>query len=128
MRSSIRKLGNSSGVIIPKSMLAEIGIAAGDAVDLSLEDSPIAITPIKRRPREDRAEAFREIAETGDDALVWPEFGNIGDNESEGAQQVTPKHRTLPRIGDAGAGGCKRSVQESARDNGVRLDFDVIVR
>ena len=47
MRAAIRKLGNSSGLIIPKSMLAEIGIAAGDPVDLSLEDGRIAITPVQ---------------------------------------------------------------------------------
>jgi len=35
--------------------------------------------PAKRRPREGWAEAFREIAEAGDDALVWPEFGNEND-------------------------------------------------
>jgi len=33
------------------------------------------------RPREGWAEAFREIAEAGDDALIWPEFGNDGDDE-----------------------------------------------
>jgi antitoxin MazE len=81
MRAAIRKLGNSSGVIIPKSMLAEIGIATGDAVDLSLEDGRIAITPVKRRPREGWAEASRAIAEAGEDALVWPEFANEGDDE-----------------------------------------------
>jgi antitoxin MazE len=79
MRAAIRKLGNSSGVIIPKAMLAEIGIAAGDAVDLSLEDSRIIITPQKRRPREGWAEASKAIAEAGDDALVWPEFANAAD-------------------------------------------------
>lgn len=79
VRTAIRKLGNSSGVIIPKSMLAEIGVAAGDAVDLSLQDGRIAITPVRRRPREGWAEAFREIAEAGDDALVWPEFANDDD-------------------------------------------------
>ena len=81
MRAAIRKLGNSSGVIIPKSMLAEIGIVAGDPVDLSLEDGRIAITPVKRRPREGWAEAFRVIAEAGGDALVWPEFGNEEDGD-----------------------------------------------
>jgi antitoxin MazE len=60
-------------------MLAEIGIAAGDAVDLSLEDGRIAIKPVKRRPREGWAEASRAIVETGEDALVWPEFGSDGD-------------------------------------------------
>ena len=79
MRAAIRKLGNSSGVIIPKSMLAEVGLAAGDAVDLALEDSRIVITPQKKRPREGWAEASRAIAEAGDDALVWPEFANDED-------------------------------------------------
>ncbi len=81
MRAAIRKLGNSSGVIIPKSMLAEIGIVAGDPVDLSLEDGRIAIAPVRRGPREGWAEAFRVIAEAGDDALVWPEFGNEEDDD-----------------------------------------------
>jgi antitoxin MazE len=79
VRAAIRKLGNSSGVIIPKTMLAELGVAAGDAIDLSLDDGRIAITPVRRRPREGWAEAFRELAEAGDDALVWPEFGNDED-------------------------------------------------
>lgn len=81
MRAAIRKLGNSSGVIIPKSMLADIGIVAGDPVDLSLEDGRIAITPVRRRPREGWAEAFRVIAEAGEDALVWPEFSNEEDED-----------------------------------------------
>ena len=81
MRAAIRKLGNSSGVIIPKSMLAQIGIAAGDPVDLSLEDGHITITPVKRRPREGWAAAFAEIGELGDEDLAWLQFGNDGDDE-----------------------------------------------
>ena len=81
MRVAIRKLGNSSGIIIPKSMLTEIGIAAGDTVDLSLENGRIAITPVKRRPREGWAEAFGEIEELGEEDLAWLEFGNEGDGE-----------------------------------------------
>jgi antitoxin MazE len=81
MRTAIRKLGNSSGVIIPKAMLAEIGLAAGDAVDLSLEDGRIAITPVKRRPREGWAAAFAEIGELGEEDLAWLGFGNEGDDD-----------------------------------------------
>ena len=79
MRSVVRKRGNASGVIIPKSMLAEIGIAAGEAVDLSLEDGRIMITPVKGRPREGWATAFAEIGELGDEDLAWLQFGNEGD-------------------------------------------------
>jgi antitoxin MazE len=81
MRAAIRKLGNSSGVIIPKSMLAQVGIAAGDAVDLSLEDSRIIITPVKRRPREGWAEAFDEIGELGEEDRAWLDFPNEGDGK-----------------------------------------------
>ena len=45
MRAALRKLANSSGVIIPKSMLAEIGIDVGDAVDITLEDGRVVPLP-----------------------------------------------------------------------------------
>ncbi len=79
MRSPVRKLGNSSGVIIPKSLLAELGLAAGDAVDLTLEEGRIVIAPVRRRLRAGWAEASRAIAEAGDDAPAWPEFANADD-------------------------------------------------
>jgi antitoxin MazE len=81
MRAALRKLGNSSGVIIPKSMLAEIGIRVGDAVEITLEDGRIVMAPVRRRPREGWAEASREIAGAGDDELVWPQFGNAEDED-----------------------------------------------
>jgi antitoxin MazE len=79
MRAALRKFGNSSGVIIPKSMLAEIGIGVGDAVEITLQDGRIVMAPVKRRPRAGWAEASREIAPAGDDELVSPEFGNAED-------------------------------------------------
>jgi antitoxin MazE len=81
MRAAIRKLGNSSWVIIPKSMLVEIGLAAGDAVELSLEEGRITIAPARKRPREGWAEASAEIGELGDEDLAWLQFGNEGDDE-----------------------------------------------
>ena len=80
MRAAVRKLGNSSGVIIPKSLLAEIGVAAGDAVDMTLDEGRIVLAPVKRRARAGWAEASRELAQAGDDTLVWPEFGNAEDD------------------------------------------------
>jgi antitoxin MazE len=81
MRAAVRKFGNSAGVIIPKSILAELGVAAGDAVDMTLEEGRIVVAPVKRVTRDGWAEASRAIAEAGDDAPVWPEFGNRGDDD-----------------------------------------------
>jgi antitoxin MazE len=80
MRAAVRKLGNSSGVIIPKSLLTEIGVVAGDAVDMTLEEGRIVLAPMKRRPREGWAEASRMVAAAGDDKLIWPEFSNVDDD------------------------------------------------
>jgi len=79
MRASVRKLGNSSGVIIPKSVLEEAGVSVGDTVDLTLEDGRIVLAPLRERPRTGWAEASKSLAAAEDDALVWPEFANIDD-------------------------------------------------
>jgi antitoxin MazE len=80
MRTALRKLGNSSGIIIPKSMLVEIRIGIGDPVEVSTEDGRIVIAPV-RRPRNGWAEASRGIAAAGDDQMAWPDFGNAEDQD-----------------------------------------------
>ena len=79
MQAAVRKLGNSAGVIIPKSLLAQLGLSAGDTVDIRLEDGRLILVPIPRTKRAGWAEASRSVAVSGDDALAWPEFGNVGD-------------------------------------------------
>ena len=79
MQTAVRKLGNSAGVIIPKSVLAELGLSAGDAVDLRLENGHLILAPVRQTNRAGWADASRAIAAAGDDALAWPVFGNTGD-------------------------------------------------
>jgi len=79
MRTQVRKLGNSSGVIIPKPMLIELGVTAGDEVELSLVEGRIVLVPAQPRPRQGWDDDSRRIAAAGDNALVWPEFGNDDD-------------------------------------------------
>lgn len=79
MRTAVRKMGNSSGVIIPKPLLVEIGAKAGDEVELVVEQGRLVLTPLVGRPRAGWADDARLLAAEGDDALAWPEFGNEGD-------------------------------------------------
>jgi antitoxin MazE len=79
MRAAVRRQGNSSGVIIPKSLLEEAGVAAGDAVNMTLEHGRIVLAPIRRQARAGWAAASKDVAEAGNDALVWPEFDNFED-------------------------------------------------
>ena len=79
MRSALRRMGNSQGVIIPKALLAEIGAQPGDEFDVKIERGNIVLASVKRRPRHGWAEASKALAEAGEGGLAWPEFGNEGD-------------------------------------------------
>ena len=81
MKSAIRKMGNSHGVIIPKPLLAEIGAKANDQVEIKVKKGKLVIAPCKKKPREGWAEDSKAIAAAGDGGLVWPEFANDGDKD-----------------------------------------------
>lgn len=83
MKTAIRKMGNSQGVIIPKPLLAEIGAAANDQVDMKVEEGRIVIAPVKDDPRAGWAEDSKRLAEAGEGGLVWPEFPNKDDENLE---------------------------------------------
>ena len=77
MEVAIRKVGNSQGVLIPKPLLAQLGLEG--TADLQVRDGVIEIRAIRRNPREGWAEDARRLAEVDGDALVWPELANQGD-------------------------------------------------
>ncbi|HEX7323924.1 MAG TPA: hypothetical protein VF292_01040 [Rhodanobacteraceae bacterium] len=77
MRITIRKMGNSQGVILPKPLLAEVGLT--DEAVMTIENDALVLRPVRKSPREGWAEASQCLAEQGDDALVWPGFANTGD-------------------------------------------------
>lgn len=79
MEVAIRKMGNSQGVLIPKPILAQVGLEG--TADLQVRDGVIEIRAIRRNPREGWADDARRLAEQGGDALVWPEVANEGDDE-----------------------------------------------
>jgi len=79
MEVTIRKVGNSQGVLIPKPILAQVGLQG--TADLQVRNGVIEIRPVHRNPREGWAEGARKLAEQGDDTPVWPELGNLGDDE-----------------------------------------------
>ena len=79
MEVAIRKMGNSQGVLIPKPILAQLGLEG--TADLQVRDGVIEIRPVRRNPREGWAEDARRIADQGDDSLAWPEFVNDSDSD-----------------------------------------------
>ena len=79
MEVAIRRMGNSQGVLIPKPILAQVGLEG--TADLQVRNGVIEIRAIQRNPREGWAADARRLAAQGSDALVWPELANEGDTE-----------------------------------------------
>ena len=61
LQSTLRKMGNSTGLILPKPILDQLGLASGAKIDLRVEDGRVIAEPVKRKVREGWAEAAREI-------------------------------------------------------------------
>lgn len=67
VRSRIVKIGNSQGIRIPKLLLEQANLV--DEVELQLEDNQLIVRPVGRA-RANWEEAFRAMAEQGDDQLL----------------------------------------------------------
>ncbi len=72
MKSSIRKIGNSKGVILPQSFLKECFI--DNEVSIEVKDNHIIISAPDDIKRKGWEEAFKEMAANGDDQLVIPDL------------------------------------------------------
>lgn len=57
MQTALRKMGNSTGMILPKPILKELGVESGSAMDVVVENGRVIATPVKRKVREGWAEA-----------------------------------------------------------------------
>ncbi len=78
---TIRHIGNSQGVVIPKPVLAQVGLNPDTGAEMTVEGDALVLRRPTGPPRAGWADAARKIAEAGDDALVMGEFGNTADTE-----------------------------------------------
>jgi len=79
MLATIRRLGNSQGVLIPKPLLQQVGLV--DQAEMRVEGDALVLRKPKSAPRSDWAAASRRLAALRDDTLVLPDFGNKGDKD-----------------------------------------------
>lgn len=71
MKSTIRNIGNSKGIILPQNILKECAIEY--EVNIEVKDNTIVISPLEAQKRKGWAEAFQEMAKNGDDELIIPD-------------------------------------------------------
>ena len=83
MQTSLRKMGNSTGMILPKAILDELGLASGAKVDLRVVDGEVIAKPVKRKVREGWGEAVRVIGAEPltEEEQEWLDMPNDFDGE-----------------------------------------------
>lgn len=79
MEIMIRNIGNSKGVVLPKPLLAQVGLDDCAAAEVAVEHGAIVLRKPARPARADWAQAAQAVAAAGDDALLLGEFGNAAD-------------------------------------------------
>jgi antitoxin MazE len=80
---TIRSIGNSKGVVLPKPLLAQVGLEDAAGAEMTVENGAIVLRRASPPAREGWAEAAQKITAQGDDHLVMGEFGNDADAELE---------------------------------------------
>lgn len=79
MKTAIRKMGNSQGVLIPKPFLLQTGLDIGE-VEIEVENDTIIIRKPKKKSREGWAQACQKIAASNvEQAIAWPLITNEQD-------------------------------------------------
>lgn len=82
MQTALRKMGNSTGMILPRAILAEIGAATGAAMDLRVEDGRLIATPIVPATRAGWATAAAVLGNVSTpEEAEWQAFANEDDTD-----------------------------------------------
>ena len=68
-------MGNSQGVIIPKLLLDEIGVTAGDTVSLKInKKGKLVMSPVRVVARAGWSNDSKTLAQSGEAKLVWSDI------------------------------------------------------
>jgi antitoxin MazE len=79
LQVSIRAIGNSKGVVIPKIILEQSGIQ--DIVEMSVDGEKIILNKPKNTVREHWAKDAQNLAKVGEDKLILGDFANEEDGD-----------------------------------------------
>jgi len=82
MQTLVRKIGNSTGMIIPANILKKYGLNIGDQLDIQDDNGRIVIVPTKTKPKYTLTQLLDKCDESASmpqELIDWnntPEVGN----------------------------------------------------
>ena len=79
MRSALRRMGNSTGMIVPTAILREAGLASGAQLDVSVDAGRIVATPVVLPLRAGWSDDAMALALVTAEEAEWLGVSNAGD-------------------------------------------------
>lgn len=76
---TVRRIGNSLGIVIPKPVLAQVGLS--EQAELTVERGAIVLRKPRRAARAGWSHAAKSVAAQGEDELLMGDFVNAADRE-----------------------------------------------
>ena len=78
MRATLRKVGGSTMIALPPSVLDALGLKTGETIDIVAEEDRVVLRPIARRPT--LADLLAQCDPTApDEGDVWTRERSLGD-------------------------------------------------
>lgn len=84
MEITIRSIGSSKGVVLPKPQLAQAGLEGETHADITAEGGAIVLRAPAKPLRAGCSHAAQAVAAQAKEALLMGEFGNADDAEPNG--------------------------------------------
>lgn len=81
MQSALRKIGNSTGIVLPRPILGAMGVSGGTMLDLTVEDGRLIATPVKQAVRAGWEEAAKAVTTAPLADSDWLDVGNDSDTD-----------------------------------------------
>jgi antitoxin component of MazEF toxin-antitoxin module len=72
----LQRWGNGAGVRLPAAVLRKVGIAIGDRLEISVDNSRLVLSPVRRKPR--LAELLAATPKCNDRVPGWDEMPAAG--------------------------------------------------
>ena len=76
---TVRRIGNSLGVVIPKPVLAQVGLS--ERAELTVARGAIVLRKPRKSARAGWSQAAESVAVQGEDELLMGDFANAADVE-----------------------------------------------
>jgi antitoxin MazE len=81
MQIAIRTIGNSKGVVLPKPLLAQVGLEDAASASVAVENGAIVLRKPAKEARAGWSQAAADLAANEEESLLMGEFSNADDSE-----------------------------------------------